>query len=64
MKKKILNRVNIALGAFIFSLLGFSSCEGAKKYGPPEPEMSVLYGPAPDFEEVVDTTANNPVAEE
>ena len=64
MKKKILTRVNVALGAFIVSLLGFASCEGAKKYGPPEPDMEVLYGPAPNIEEVAETAANNPVVDE
>ena len=43
--KRVRTWINIALGAMI-TALGLSSCEGAKKYGP-DPNLEVLYGPAP-----------------
>lgn len=66
MKKKLLKRINFILGTLIFTLVGMAMNSCVCKYGsPPDDEQyPVLYGPAPDFEEVVDTTANNPVAEE
>ena len=49
--KKVRSIINIALGSMI-AALGLSSCEGAKKYGP-DPNLEVLYGPAP-----IDTTVH------
>lgn len=51
MKKKILNRINVALGSAIFVLMGMSSCERYVKYGP-APDDPVKYGCPPE-EEVV-----------
>lgn len=39
--------MNVALSVAVMSLLGLSGCENLQKYGCPEPEMEVLYGPAP-----------------
>ena len=67
MKKKFLKRINLILGTLIFTLIGMAMNGCVCKYGSPEPPdepYPVLYGPAPDVEEVVDTTANSPVVEE
>lgn len=40
MKVKFLNRMNLLLGAAIFSLIGLSSCEQKLLYGP-----DPMYGP-------------------
>ena len=58
MKKKILTRAN-ALIVMLLGMLGFAGCEGMKKYGIPEPDMEVLYGPAP-FEEADTTSTEEP----
>lgn len=51
MKKKILTRINIALGSAIFVLMGMSGCERQVKYGP-DPGALVKYGCPPE-EEVI-----------
>ena len=65
MKTKLLQHANKVLGFAIFGLVGgLTGC--LVKYGcpPDDPEQEVLYGPAPVSEQVVNTSANNPVAEE
>ena len=64
MKKKVLTRVNVLLGAAIFALLGMSSCERMVKYGPaPDEDVYVKYG-VPDPEVVPEYGVEMPIMEE
>lgn len=59
MRKKILTSAN-ALIVMLLGMLGFAGCnESLVKYGAPDPDIEVLYGPAP-FEEVDTTSTEEP----
>lgn len=60
MRKKILSRINIALGSAIFALVGMNSCERQLLYGP---DPVVKYGCPPDTTVVALYGVNMPVEE-
>lgn len=69
MKKKILTRAN-ALIVMLLGVLGFAGCEGPfVKYGAPDPDPAVLYGPVLEYgvplpEEVQEEVPSASVVEE
>ena len=43
MKTRLLTRLNILLASLV-AMLGFSSCDGPKKYGPAPEDITAEYG--------------------
>ena len=60
MKTKVLNKIN-ALLAFLMGVLGFSACEGAKKYGPAPDMYGTPYATLEVTGTVTDKEDNQPL---